>query len=137
MIIVQSRHAFGIVTSSNSVSVLGVFVSPLLFLITSVGVCTFTAYFHCDASKLLLNFNYLLAFFLNILGIWCLVFCAFGNIFFPDLSKAEGSQEIPFQLKVQSLLVNAAGQPRKEKVKLPSSLQGRKPNFIPHKKVKC
>uniref|UniRef100_A0A8C3BRC2 Sperm associated antigen 17 n=1 Tax=Cairina moschata TaxID=8855 RepID=A0A8C3BRC2_CAIMO len=132
---VTSRHAFGIVTSSNSVSVLGVFVSPLLFLITSVGVCTFTAYFHCDASKLLLNFNYLLAFFLNILGIWCLVFCAFGNIFFPDLSKAEGSQEIPFQLKVQSLLVNAAGQPRKEKVKLPSSLQGRKPNFIPHKKI--
>ncbi|XP_071899793.1 sperm-associated antigen 17 isoform X1 [Anas platyrhynchos] len=52
-----------------------------------------------------------------------------------DLSKAEGSQEIPFQLKVQSLLVNAAGQPRKEKVKLPSSLQGRKPNFIPHKKI--
>ncbi|KAM9204551.1 sperm-associated antigen 17 [Mergus octosetaceus] len=52
-----------------------------------------------------------------------------------DLSKAEGSQEIPFQLKVQSLLVNAAGQPRKEKVKLPSSLQGRKPNSIPHKKI--
>uniref|UniRef100_A0A8B9VNU6 Sperm associated antigen 17 n=1 Tax=Anas zonorhyncha TaxID=75864 RepID=A0A8B9VNU6_9AVES len=73
--------------------------------------------------------------FLNVLGIWCLFFCAFENIFFPDLSKAEGSQEIPFQLKVQSLLVNAAGQPRKEKVKLPSSLQGRKPNFIPHKKI--
>ncbi|XP_032047624.1 sperm-associated antigen 17 [Aythya fuligula] len=52
-----------------------------------------------------------------------------------DLSKAEGSQEIPFQLKVQSLLVNVAGQPRKEKVKLPSSLQGRKPNSIPHKKI--
>ncbi|NWS72074.1 SPG17 protein, partial [Crotophaga sulcirostris] len=32
-----------------------------------------------------------------------------------------------------SLLVNAAGQPRKEK--LPSSLQGRKPNSIPNKKT--
>uniref|UniRef100_A0A8C0F2N9 Sperm associated antigen 17 n=1 Tax=Bubo bubo TaxID=30461 RepID=A0A8C0F2N9_BUBBB len=45
------------------------------------------------------------------------------------------SQETPFQRKVQSLLVNAAGQPRKEKVKLPSSLQGRKPNSIPNKKI--
>ncbi|XP_035170473.1 sperm-associated antigen 17 isoform X2 [Oxyura jamaicensis] len=52
-----------------------------------------------------------------------------------DQSKAAGSQEIPFRLKVQSLLVNAAGQPRKEKVRLPSSLQGRKPNSIPHKKI--
>ncbi|XP_040428398.1 sperm-associated antigen 17 isoform X1 [Cygnus olor] len=52
-----------------------------------------------------------------------------------DLSKAARSQEMPFQLKVQSLLVNAAGQPRKEKVRLPSSLQGRKPNSIPHKKI--
>ncbi|KAF1554287.1 Sperm-associated antigen 17, partial [Eudyptes chrysocome] len=34
-----------------------------------------------------------------------------------------------------SLLVNAAGQPRKEKVKLPSSLQGRQPNSIPNKKT--
>ncbi|KFP60185.1 Sperm-associated antigen 17, partial [Cariama cristata] len=34
-----------------------------------------------------------------------------------------------------SLLVNAAGQPRKEKVKLPSSLQGKKPNSIPNKKT--
>ncbi|NXD78642.1 SPG17 protein, partial [Halcyon senegalensis] len=34
-----------------------------------------------------------------------------------------------------SLLLNAAGQPREEKVKLPSSLQGRKPNSIPNKKV--
>ncbi|NXX55005.1 SPG17 protein, partial [Scopus umbretta] len=34
-----------------------------------------------------------------------------------------------------SLLVNAAGQPRKEKVKLPSSLQGRRPNSIPNKKI--
>ncbi|NWZ32861.1 SPG17 protein, partial [Asarcornis scutulata] len=34
-----------------------------------------------------------------------------------------------------SLVVNVAGQPRKEKVKLPSSLQGRKPNSVPHKKI--
>ncbi|KAM6417208.1 LOW QUALITY PROTEIN: sperm-associated antigen 17 [Pluvialis apricaria] len=52
-----------------------------------------------------------------------------------DLNKAARSQETPFQHKVQSLLVNAAGQPRKEKVKLPSSLQGRKPNSIPNKKI--
>ncbi|XP_010295457.1 PREDICTED: sperm-associated antigen 17, partial [Phaethon lepturus] len=52
-----------------------------------------------------------------------------------DINKATRSQETPFQLKVQSLLVNAAGQPRKEKVKLPSSLQGRKPNSIPNKKI--
>ncbi|XP_052649829.1 sperm-associated antigen 17 [Harpia harpyja] len=52
-----------------------------------------------------------------------------------DLNKAARSQETPFQRKVQSLLVDAAGQPRKEKVKLPSSFQGRKPNSIPNKKV--
>ncbi|XP_064321296.1 sperm-associated antigen 17 isoform X2 [Phalacrocorax carbo] len=52
-----------------------------------------------------------------------------------DLNKAARSQEIPFQRKVQNLLVNAAGQPRKETVKLPSSLQGRKPNSIPNKKI--
>ncbi|KAM9277713.1 LOW QUALITY PROTEIN: sperm-associated antigen 17 [Cariama cristata] len=52
-----------------------------------------------------------------------------------DLNKAARSQETPFQHKVQSLLVNAAGQPRKEKVKLPSSLQGKKPNSIPNKKT--
>ncbi|XP_040450924.1 sperm-associated antigen 17 [Falco naumanni] len=52
-----------------------------------------------------------------------------------DLHKAARSQETPFQRKVQSLLVNAAGQPRKEKVKLPSSLQGGKPNSIPNKKI--
>ncbi|XP_052558893.1 sperm-associated antigen 17 [Tympanuchus pallidicinctus] len=52
-----------------------------------------------------------------------------------DSSLAAGSEEAPFQVKVQSLLVNAAGQPRKEKVRLPSSLLGRKPNSIPHKKV--
>ncbi|NXG22770.1 SPG17 protein, partial [Grallaria varia] len=34
-----------------------------------------------------------------------------------------------------SLTVNAAGQTRKEKVILPSSLQGTKPNSIPNKKV--
>ncbi|KAK2516801.1 Spag17 [Columba guinea] len=52
-----------------------------------------------------------------------------------DLNKAARSQETPLQRKVQSLLVNAAGQPRKEKVKLPSSLQGRKPNSIPNEKT--
>uniref|UniRef100_A0A8C8EB35 Sperm associated antigen 17 n=1 Tax=Otus sunia TaxID=257818 RepID=A0A8C8EB35_9STRI len=62
-------------------------------------------------------------------------FHAFGNISFPDLDKAARSQETSFQRKVQSLLVNAAGQPRKEKVKLPSSLRGRKPNSIPNKKI--
>ncbi|XP_030327824.1 sperm-associated antigen 17 isoform X3 [Strigops habroptila] len=51
------------------------------------------------------------------------------------LNEAARSQETPLQHKVQSLLVNAAGQPRTEKVKLPSSLQGRKPNSIPNKKV--
>ncbi|NWR78365.1 SPG17 protein, partial [Centropus unirufus] len=34
-----------------------------------------------------------------------------------------------------SLLVNVSGEPRKEKVKLPSSLQGRKTNSIPNKKI--
>ncbi|KAM6290429.1 sperm-associated antigen 17 [Porphyrio hochstetteri] len=52
-----------------------------------------------------------------------------------DLNKAAESQKTPFQPKVQSLVVNAAGQPRKEKVKLPASLQGRKPNSIPNKKI--
>uniref|UniRef100_A0A8C4U9V5 Sperm associated antigen 17 n=1 Tax=Falco tinnunculus TaxID=100819 RepID=A0A8C4U9V5_FALTI len=52
-----------------------------------------------------------------------------------ELVTAARSQETPFQRKVQSLLVNAAGQPRKEKVKLPSSLQGGKPNSIPNKKI--
>uniref|UniRef100_G1NN56 Sperm associated antigen 17 n=1 Tax=Meleagris gallopavo TaxID=9103 RepID=G1NN56_MELGA len=52
-----------------------------------------------------------------------------------DPSLAVESQEAPFQVKVQSLLVNAAGQPRKQKVRLPSSLLGTKPNSIPHKKV--
>ncbi|XP_072707631.1 sperm-associated antigen 17 [Ciconia boyciana] len=52
-----------------------------------------------------------------------------------DLNKAARSQETPFQRKVQSLLVNAAGQPRKEKVKLPSSLQGRQLNSIANKKI--
>ncbi|XP_061864728.1 sperm-associated antigen 17 [Colius striatus] len=52
-----------------------------------------------------------------------------------DLNKDARPQETPFQHKVQSLLVNAAGQPRKEKVKLPSSLRGSKPNSIPNKKI--
>ncbi|NXX46301.1 SPG17 protein, partial [Tricholaema leucomelas] len=34
-----------------------------------------------------------------------------------------------------SLMVNAAGQPRKKKVDLPSCLQGRKPRSIPNKKI--
>ncbi|KAM9565464.1 sperm-associated antigen 17 [Guaruba guarouba] len=51
------------------------------------------------------------------------------------LNQAARSQETPLQHKVQSLLVNVAGQPRTEKVKLPSSLQGRKPKSIPNKKV--
>ncbi|NXN98628.1 SPG17 protein, partial [Rhinopomastus cyanomelas] len=34
-----------------------------------------------------------------------------------------------------SLLVNAAGQPRKEKVQLPLSLQGKKPSTIPNEKI--
>ncbi|KFV69590.1 Sperm-associated antigen 17, partial [Dryobates pubescens] len=34
-----------------------------------------------------------------------------------------------------SLLVNAAGQPRKEKVTLPSCLQGSRPRSIPNKKI--
>ncbi|XP_032533747.1 sperm-associated antigen 17 isoform X10 [Chiroxiphia lanceolata] len=52
-----------------------------------------------------------------------------------DLNKAARSEEAPFQHKVQSLTVNAAGQTRKEKVILPSSLQGTKPNSIPNKKI--
>ncbi|XP_075293875.1 sperm-associated antigen 17 isoform X3 [Opisthocomus hoazin] len=52
-----------------------------------------------------------------------------------DPNKAASSQETPLKHKVQSLLVNAAGQPRKEKVKLPSSLWRRKPNSIPNKKI--
>ncbi|XP_033915815.1 sperm-associated antigen 17 [Melopsittacus undulatus] len=51
------------------------------------------------------------------------------------LNQAARSQETPLQHKVQSLLVNVAGQPRTEEVKLPSSLQGRKPKSIPNKKV--
>ncbi|XP_039244865.1 sperm-associated antigen 17 isoform X2 [Pipra filicauda] len=52
-----------------------------------------------------------------------------------DLNKAARTEEAPFQHKVQSLTVNAAGQTRKEKVILPSSLQGTKPNSIPNKKI--
>ncbi|KAM6309773.1 sperm-associated antigen 17 [Podargus strigoides] len=59
----------------------------------------------------------------------------FGNLTCTDLNKPVKSPEPPFQHKVPSLLVNAAGQPRKEKVKLPASLQGRKPTSIPNKKI--
>ncbi|KAJ7402651.1 hypothetical protein BTVI_84323 [Pitangus sulphuratus] len=52
-----------------------------------------------------------------------------------DVNKAVRSEEAPFQHKVLSLTVNAAGQTRKEKVILPSSLQGTKPNSIPNKKI--
>ncbi|XP_075760956.1 sperm-associated antigen 17 isoform X3 [Pelodiscus sinensis] len=43
---------------------------------------------------------------------------------------------IPFQPHARSLLVDAAGQPRKEKVKLPLSIQGGKPESVPKEKVK-
>ncbi|XP_030912571.1 sperm-associated antigen 17 [Geospiza fortis] len=49
--------------------------------------------------------------------------------------KAEGAEEIAFQQKVPSLLVDVTGQTRKEKVILPSCLQGKKPNTIPNKKI--
>ncbi|KAM7180773.1 sperm-associated antigen 17 [Macrochelys suwanniensis] len=42
---------------------------------------------------------------------------------------------IPFQSHTQSLLVDAAGQPRKEKMKLPLSIQGCKPESVPNEKV--
>ncbi|XP_074839689.1 sperm-associated antigen 17 [Carettochelys insculpta] len=42
---------------------------------------------------------------------------------------------IPFRSHAQSLLVDAAGQPRKEKVKLPLSIQGGKPESVPNEKV--
>ncbi|XP_064375562.1 sperm-associated antigen 17 isoform X3 [Dromaius novaehollandiae] len=51
------------------------------------------------------------------------------------LKKAARSHETPFRPKIQSLLVNAARQPRKEKVELPPSLRGSKPDSIPNKKV--
>ncbi|KAM9388217.1 sperm-associated antigen 17 [Phaethornis superciliosus] len=54
---------------------------------------------------------------------------------FPYLKNAARSQEAPFKYNAKSLLVNAAGQPRKDKVKLPSSLRGTKPNSIPNKKI--
>ncbi|KAM6310118.1 LOW QUALITY PROTEIN: sperm-associated antigen 17 [Aegotheles albertisi] len=51
------------------------------------------------------------------------------------LTKASGLQEPPCRRAVESLLVNAAGQPRKERVKLPSSLRGTKPSSIPNRKI--
>ncbi|XP_071617247.1 sperm-associated antigen 17 isoform X2 [Heliangelus exortis] len=55
-----------------------------------------------------------------------------GEIF-SDLKNAARSQETPFKCSTNSLLVNAAGQPRKDK--LPPSLRGTKPNSIPNKKI--
>ncbi|XP_041887114.1 sperm-associated antigen 17 isoform X3 [Corvus kubaryi] len=52
-----------------------------------------------------------------------------------DLNKAPISEETPFQRKVPSLMVDVTGQTRKEKVILPSYLQGKKPNIIPNKKI--
>ncbi|XP_062450906.1 sperm-associated antigen 17 [Rhea pennata] len=51
------------------------------------------------------------------------------------LNKASRSHQTLFRPKIQSLLVNAARQPRKEKVELPPCLQGSKPDSIPNKKV--
>ncbi|RMC07637.1 hypothetical protein DUI87_17113 [Hirundo rustica rustica] len=52
-----------------------------------------------------------------------------------DLNTAAGAEETPFQRKVPSLMVDVTGQTRKEKVILPSYLQGIKPNTIPNKKI--
>ncbi|KAL9866853.1 sperm-associated antigen 17 [Geothlypis trichas] len=49
--------------------------------------------------------------------------------------KAEEAEETAFQQKVPSLMVDATGQTRKERVILPSCLQGKKPNAIPNKKI--
>ncbi|KAF7238117.1 Sperm-associated antigen 17 [Varanus komodoensis] len=51
-----------------------------------------------------------------------------------DAEVTETRLEILFQRKLQSLLVDAAGSPRKEKVKLPSSIQRAKPQSVPRKK---
>nr|XP_030122486.3 sperm-associated antigen 17 [Taeniopygia guttata] len=52
-----------------------------------------------------------------------------------DLNKAARAEETAFQHKVPSLMVDVTGQTRKEKVILPSYLQGKKPNTIPNKKI--
>ncbi|XP_015485401.1 sperm-associated antigen 17 isoform X1 [Parus major] len=52
-----------------------------------------------------------------------------------DLSMAARAQETPLQFQVPSLAVDVTGQTRKEKVVLPSYLQGKKPNTIPNKKI--
>ncbi|XP_077030356.1 sperm-associated antigen 17 isoform X2 [Agelaius phoeniceus] len=49
--------------------------------------------------------------------------------------QAEGAEETAFQQKVPSLMVDVTGQTRKERVILPSCLQGKKPNTIPNKKI--
>ncbi|XP_061493818.1 sperm-associated antigen 17 isoform X2 [Rhineura floridana] len=55
---------------------------------------------------------------------------------FPDFSATvvENRLEMFFQPKLQSLLVDAAGSPRKEKVKLPSSIQRVRPQYVPRQK---
>nr|XP_048675647.1 sperm-associated antigen 17 isoform X2 [Caretta caretta] len=52
-----------------------------------------------------------------------------------EVEMAVCTSGIPFQSRTQSLLVDAAGQPRKEKVKLPLSIQGCKPESVLNEKV--
>ncbi|XP_032629511.1 sperm-associated antigen 17 isoform X1 [Chelonoidis abingdonii] len=52
-----------------------------------------------------------------------------------EVGTAVCTSGIPFRSHTQSLLVDAAGQPRKEKVKLPLSIQGCNPESVPNKKV--
>ncbi|XP_053898519.1 sperm-associated antigen 17 isoform X2 [Malaclemys terrapin pileata] len=52
-----------------------------------------------------------------------------------EVGTAVCTSGIPFQSHAQSLLVDAAEQPRKEKVKLPLSIQGCKPESVPNEKV--
>ncbi|XP_042311345.1 sperm-associated antigen 17-like [Sceloporus undulatus] len=70
-------------------------------------------------------------------SLFCSSLCA---AIYPDRSatEAETSEnrlEILFQPKLQSLLVDATGSPRKGKVKLPSFIQAGKPQSIPKQKV--
>ncbi|XP_067402065.1 sperm-associated antigen 17 [Emydura macquarii macquarii] len=52
-----------------------------------------------------------------------------------EVEMAVGTSGIPFRSYTRSLLVDAAGQPRKENVKLPLSIQGCKPESVPNKKI--
>ncbi|CAM5077963.1 unnamed protein product [Natator depressus] len=52
-----------------------------------------------------------------------------------EVEMALCTSGIPFQSRTQSLLVDAAGQRRKEKVKLPLSIQGCKPESVLNEKV--